>query len=76
MEKLKALFVAAGNSVKRNRVLTTALITASSVSAFADDSTFDVTTPLAYIAAGVTAKMAIGPAWAGLKYVGKVWFKI
>jgi hypothetical protein len=76
MEKLKALFVTAGNNIKQHRVFTTALVLGSSAPAFAADTDFDVTGPLGYIAAGVVAKMAVGPAWAGLKYVGKAWNKV
>lgn len=76
MKKVKGLAKAYLASVKRHRVTTTLALALASGGAFAADGSFDMTTPLAYIAGGVTAYAAIGPAMTGLTYVKKVWGKL
>lgn len=72
---LKRLAVATAHSVRSNRRMTAVLLTVGAAPAFADTA-MDVAAPLATIAAAVVGKNLIGPAWTGLKYVGKAWAKM
>lgn len=76
-KKLKKVAAAYGRSVRNNRVLTAAIVTGTAAGgAFAADGTFDMTTPLLYIAGAVTAYATIGPAMAGLTYLKTAWKKL
>lgn len=72
---VKRVAHAVADSVRNNRRMTAVLLTMGTVPAFAAGE-MDVAEPLAYIAAALVAKNLIGPAWTGLKYVGKAWNKI
>jgi hypothetical protein len=73
---VKKTAVAIGQSMKANRRMTAVMIAAGSVQAFAADGDMVVTGVLATIAGAVVAKNTIGPAWTGLKYIGKAWAKL
>lgn len=72
---LKRVAVATAHSVRSNRRMTAVLLTVGAVPAFAADA-MDVAGPLATITAAVVGKNLIGPAWTGLKYIGKAWSKM